>query len=29
MTHNYKIIPSCPFVKQIIEHHPEYKKILN
>lgn len=25
---NYQIIPSCPFVKRIIDRHPEYKIVV-
>lgn len=25
---NFKIIPSCPFVKQIIDQHPEYQTLV-
>lgn len=26
--HEYKVIPTCPFVNQYIERHPEYKSIV-
>ena len=25
---NYKVIPSCPFVKLFIDRHPEYKDLI-
>lgn len=25
---NYKVIPSCPFVKSIIKRHPEYNDLI-
>lgn len=25
---HYKVIPSCPFVKSLIERHPEYKELV-
>lgn len=26
--HHFKVIPSCPFVKQYINRHPEYQSIV-
>ena len=26
--HNYKIVPTCPFVAKYIERHPEWKSIV-
>jgi predicted GNAT family acetyltransferase len=28
MTHHYKVIPTCPFVRSYIEAHPEYRDLI-